>query len=399
LHRGDYVKAKRLIVPLATQGNAEAQDFLGWMYAQGRGVPKDMREAAFWYRKAAAQGDADSQVTLGLMYGSGEGVPEDNEQAVFWYRKAAEQGNRLGQAALGEEYRFGQGVQKDFVQAHKWFNLAAARGYVEAGKMRDELTTLMTGEQIARAQQLAREWEAQHIEEGRRGADARSAPIAPPSVAEASRPEAAVSGTGFFVSSEGHILTNAHVVRDCVRVRVEIGGLSNVAPAVIAAQSEQADLALLKSDTKPKSAAMFRFGSLPSLGEAVMVFGFPLPGVLASGGNLTTGQISALAGLRDDTRFYQISAPVQPGNSGGALVDSRGNVVGVVVGKLDAIKAAVATGDFPQNVNFAIKGSVAMNFLEAHGVQPKVGSSSAEVPVAELAARAQAFTVRVECLK
>jgi S1-C subfamily serine protease len=96
------------------------------------------------------------------------------------------------------------------------------------------------------------------------------------------------------------------------------------------------------------------------LGEEIVVYGFPLAGLLASSGNVTTGNITALAGLGDDIRFLQISAPVQPGNSGGPVLDRNGNIVGIVVSKLDAIKTAIATQDIPQNVNFAIKLRVAV---------------------------------------
>ena len=67
----------------------------------------------------------------------------------------------------------------------------------------------------------------------------------------------------------------------------------------------------------------------------------------------TKGEIASLAGAADDPRYFQISLPVQPGNSGGALVDARGNVVGIVAAKLDAAAALVATGSLPENVNFA----------------------------------------------
>ena len=103
--------------------------------------------------------------------------------------------------------------------------------------------------------------------------------------------------------------------------------------------------------------------------ETVAAYGYPLPGLLASGGNLTTGNITALSGIGDDSRLLQISVPVQPGNSGGPLLDSGGNVVGVVEGKINAIKIAAASGDIPQNVNFAIKASVIATFLDSNGVR------------------------------
>jgi serine protease Do len=133
------------------------------------------------------------------------------------------------------------------------------------------------------------------------------------------------------------------------------------------------------------------------LGEGVAVFGFPLSGLLATSGNFTLGNITALAGLLDDSRMMQLSAPVQPGNSGGPVLDQSGNIVGVVVSKLNVLSVAARTNDLAQNVNFAIKTTIALNFLEANGVTPlKSGPGQTLVP-ADLADKARSFSVFVEC--
>ena len=120
------------------------------------------------------------------------------------------------------------------------------------------------------------------------------------------------------------------------------------------------------------------------------MYGFPLSGVLASGGNITTGNVTALVGVRDDSRHLQISAPVQPGNSGGPLLDHNGNVVGIVVGQLPS---------HYQNVNFAIKSSVARDFLDAQGVQVENVENHSVLSTPDIADRAKTFTVRIECEK
>ncbi len=133
------------------------------------------------------------------------------------------------------------------------------------------------------------------------------------------------------------------------------------------------------------------------LGDPVVVYGFPLVGVLTPTGNLTTGGVSALAGLGNDSRMMQISAPVQPGNSGGPLLDSGGNVVGVINMKLNALRTAAATGDVPQNVNFAIKASVVRNFLDANSVDYQNAPAARELKPADVADRAKKFTLLIEC--
>jgi hypothetical protein len=208
------------------------------------------------------------------------------------------------------------------------------------------------------------------------------------------KPREASSGTGFYVSRDGHILTNSHVVRDCAQI--EVSGANGLMPARLVAQDRTNDLALLKVATTPLKIAAVRTGV--RLGEGVAVFGYPLSGMLSTSGNFTLGNVTALSGLGDDSRYFQISAPVQPGNSGGPLVDANGNLIGVVTAKLNALKVMVATnGDIPQNVNFAIKGSVASAFLESNGVAFTQGSDTTALQPADLADHAKGMSVYVSC--
>ncbi len=97
--------------------------------------------------------------------------------------------------------------------------------------------------------------------------------------------------------------------------------------------------------------------------------------------------------------MIQISAPVQPGNSGGPVLDGSGNVIGVVVARLDALKLVQRTGRLPQNVNFAASGTTARAFLDAHDVPYKTARSNKKLPTVDIAAEAKAYTVLVECWK
>jgi TPR repeat protein len=156
--RGDYATALREWQPLAEQGDALAQYNLGLLYDNGRGVQKDYAQALQWYEKAAVQGHADAQVNLGILYDYGRSVPQDFKKAVYWYRLSAKQSNELAQRRLGLMYERGDGVPKDYVQAYMWYSLGAAKGAERGVALRDALAKQMTPEQIAEANQLAKEW-------------------------------------------------------------------------------------------------------------------------------------------------------------------------------------------------------------------------------------------------
>ena len=176
-------------------------------------------------------------------------------------------------------------------------------------------------------------------------------------------------GTGFYVSKQGHILSNNHVVKGCKTLTTREGKKLTIVDT-----NSRADLALLRTETLPDSIATFRLGAPPKAGDTVVSYGFPLPSVLSSEGNISVGILSATSGLQDNVRFIQISAPVQPGNSGGPLLDSSGHVIGVVVAKLDALEVARLTGDVPQNVNFAVHWSEVRAFLRQGGCHVPEGS-------------------------
>ena len=138
----------------AEQGYAAAQFNLGVMYEEGRGVPQDDKVAAQWYKRAAEQGYAVAQFNLGGMYKQGRGMPRDDKMAAQWYKRAAEQGHGDAQFLLGTMYDEGRGVSKDFIYAHMWINIAFGE---YADIFLQPLEKKMTPSQIAEAQELARE--------------------------------------------------------------------------------------------------------------------------------------------------------------------------------------------------------------------------------------------------
>ena len=155
--RSDYAEALRHSRPLAEQGYAGAQFFLGVMYGNGQGVPQDHAAAVKWYRLAAEQGVAEAQYNLGIAYYNGQGVPQDYAAAVRWYRLAAELGHAGAQYILGVAYGTGEGVPQDHAAAYMWFNLAAAQGDETAAKKRDMAAKQLTAAALESAQRLSRE--------------------------------------------------------------------------------------------------------------------------------------------------------------------------------------------------------------------------------------------------
>ena len=226
---------------------------------------------------------------------------------------------------------------------------------------------------------------------------ARADPSRAAPVREAPAPQresAGSSGTGFFVSKDGHVMTNHHVVNSCKTFEISFAG-GEKTPATLVARDAANDLALLR--TNLKASALPAFTTRPRIGESVYAFGFPLVGMLSTSGNFTIGNITATAGLSDDTRHLQISTPVQVGNSGGPLLDQFGNVAGVIVSKLNVVTAARVTGDMIQNVNFAIKSTIALNFLESNGIAPVETRKTQALDPATIAEAAKDFTVLVTC--
>lgn len=194
------------------------------------------------------------------------------------------------------------------------------------------------------------------------------------------------NGTGFFVTADGYIVTNAHVVDQCDAPKV-VYGLAEPVPAQVLARDSVNDLALLKVDLANAPAAILRVGV--RIGEEIAAFGYPRLDKLSSGGNFTIGNVSALAGEKNNSGRIQITAPVQPGNSGGPVLDRRGNVVGVVVSGF--------LGGAMQNANFAIKTNVVAAFLDQHEIAYSTKSGNRGLDRAELADKAQSITVLILC--
>ncbi len=162
------------------------------------------------------------------------------------------------------------------------------------------------------------------------------------------------SGSGFFISDDGLFITNAHVVEDSTKIEVRTA--AGKKSANVLRVDKDKDLALLRVAVVKGTVGVLTISTNKvSLGKQVFTIGYPMIEVQGSRPKYTDGKISSLAGIRDDPERMQISVPVQPGNSGGPLADANGEIVGIIVSRLN-FKSA-------QNVNYAVKGAILIEFL------------------------------------
>ncbi len=383
-------EAERWFTEAAESGVPYAQWRLGTIAL----THSDWKTAVKWLRPAATQGLPPAQTLLGTAYEFGQGVRRNEKSAAKWYEAAADHGDSVAQSALAGLYERGEGVDQDYKEAYFWYAVASRDPKNLAAKKDAEglkrVTAKLSAADVADAAQIAKDWKPEEVVVGPKSKTRR------PASSRSRGPKLVATGTGFYVAGDGALITNNHVVAECSAMRISDG--HDGIPVKVIAVDPQRDLALLQAPQSVDAVALFR-SDKGKLGENVVVVGFPLSGLLSSQPIVTSGIISALAGMRDNQREMQISAPIQPGNSGGPLFDSTGRIAGVVVATLDTVRLARVIGVVPENVNFAIKGDEARQFLNAHGVKVATADGGKELSTAAIAEQAVKMTVRLECWK
>jgi S1-C subfamily serine protease len=189
--------------------------------------------------------------------------------------------------------------------------------------------------------------------------------------------KSASSGTGFFVSADGFVVTNHHVVEDASQIEArDITG--KVYAAKVVSIDASNDIALLKIDTSAIPLPISKSSAIKK-GSEVFTLGYPVVGIQGQEQKATFGRINALSGIQGDIRYFQIDVPIQPGNSGGPLISDDGSVIAIVTASLNQINVLKATGSLPQSVNYAVKSEYFLPLLEfAHVItKPSQGKDGA----------------------
>lgn len=182
------------------------------------------------------------------------------------------------------------------------------------------------------------------------------------------------TGTGFFIDTEGTLLTAYHIVQSATSIEITMHDGASVS-ARVAHASPGLDLAVLTTTAHDTNCLPLASEESASIGEPVFTIGYPATQVLGSRPKFTDGSISSTSGPNDDSSLYQITVPVQPGNSGGPLLNRRGEVVGVVVSAISPAAFLKSVGSLPQSINFAVK---------AHYARPLLAEIAECLPVEDL---------------
>ena len=298
------------------------------------------------------------------------------------FRKAAEQGYADAQFELGVMYSKGRGVLQSATVAADWY-YKAGLSFLKQGKRDDALTSV---ERIKKQGNVPNAFLGNKLLALIYGGNKRHQ-IVPKT--KQKKTATVVSGTG-WPTVGGYVITNHHVVAGHQNITL-IRRDGKIIKANVVADDATNDLVLLKPENmKYMPPALPLADRSARVGERVFTVGYPHPDLMGAEPKLTQGIINARTGMRNDPRVYQISVPLQGGNSGGPLLNMNGQVIGITTSKMSAVKVFKWTGDMPQNVNYAVKfGYIRMLILSVdtpHSI-PVLSAMKATLP--ELAKRVE----------
>lgn len=359
--KGDFSRAATIWQALAEKGHQTAQINLGAMYDSGQGVNQDPEQAVHWYHAAAEENNAYGQYNLGAMYLSGRGVFRDPDRAVNLFLEAADQNMPRAQYQLGLLYLsafesrgiadtktpalFRQPPPLLRAGALKWF-----RAYGTTCSGNGDWDGVKTA--VENIRKISPEDPSLALL-------ASKLPASPSMKEEFS---GSAIGTGWPIDA-GYVITNNHVVADSRNVTlVDVDGKKFTAWAVLRDEIHDiAFLAVTDFDSLPPALPLASEPLLP--GTPVFTIGYPRPDFLGTSPKLSEGEISLLEGPDNNSTLYQTTVTVQPGNSGGPLLNMQGEVVGLVTAMLALRDETRNTLQILENASCALKIEELKNHL------------------------------------
>lgn len=391
-----YKKAYVLLIAAAEQKNAEAQYWVGRMYWDGKGTQSNWNEAVSWWKKAATQNQAQAMEALGEAYWFGIGTTKDKNEAIKYLLLSSDAKNKASafiEKNVFHGWHYIANSDKDFFFINKsritrdgglrwfWIKDVPAPESVDStyffGSYSENYRVANCANKMIALKSITEYQDNTPSTTNTFPVTANSfSPVVPDSIGESelnyacsnfkkrtktkkkiqkkASSQLTYSGTGWLVAG-GYVVTNHHVVAGRKSI-ILLSKDGTKIPASVAIDDAINDLVLLKPESSKHLPPALPLANGPAqVGEQVFTVGYPHPNMMGVEPKLTQGIVNARTGLRNDPRVFQISVPLQAGNSGGPLVNMNGAVVGVVEAKLNAAMVFKWTGDLPQNVNYAVK--------------------------------------------
>jgi S1-C subfamily serine protease len=345
--------------------------------------------------KAAEQGYEPAMRKVAVAYKQGQGTLKNIGKSTYWILRSAESGNSDSMTLAAMAYIEGFGIPENPMEGLAWLYVAEFKRNHEAAQLIKTAEAKLNNSLILMAQDRAKVI-IDLIAAGRITYGSSFTGASPSNAGQGtlSKPkhESKGSGSGAVVSSAGHVVTAAHVIKGATYL--EVVTPAGTHPATVLSVDDANDVALLKVDQPFDAHIPVGRSSEVRLGQSVATIGFPNIGIQGHSPKVTQGMISGENGVQNDIRMWQISVPIQPGNSGGPLLDEHGRLVGVVVASL-SLRAIQITGSVPQNVNYAIKGAYLEPLLNFHKVPVIQTASAAPGSFQDMVAAAQKASVLI----
>lgn len=392
----------------AAQGDGAAMQRIGEAFLAD---PSRPRQALDWLERAALAGAISAAADAGSFYAAGRGTVQDEDTAALWWRFGATRGDLRSMACLSAALLLGRGVNQDLAQAARWALLREARapGRLLLQPNAADFERALPPTTLAEARRLAREaalpsppppslarWESP--------ADILPGPPPLPQAASPAGPLSQVqmpprlvgdvvetSGSAVVVGQAGILLTSAHVVDGCTALTIH-AGFARLGGVELRASHEELDLAILAVPGLSRPPLPVRADV--RVGEEIILLGYPGRGLGQDDPTVTVGHVSAM-GLLRQTPSLQFTAPLGAGNSGGPLLDRRGQLVGIARATAIQVQQLVERGVAPQNVNYAVAPQTVARFLDDHGISR--GQAQGERSVPDIASDAMRSVVQVIC--